>query len=124
MENETKLDLIFEWFDENFYAGKFDDCDHFLEHANLAAMSHSVLIAILTASLPAREFLPARAAFFDRVAAKIQAENPAEAAALLGGLKGDDRTLASKLRRCRARIVASGQRLLSADEISAELGRD
>lgn len=60
------IDLIHDFFDENFRAGHFAYCDSFLFRTDPSKLTDNILISILTATLPATSKLSVRANFWVR----------------------------------------------------------
>lgn len=82
---ERSLDVIFDNIDEMLLSSKFDECSKLLEFLAVDRFTNEQLLTILTATLPAKALLPARAAFLAKVTTTIS-ERGAEAADLLVGL--------------------------------------
>src|SRR5690606_2216483 len=68
MASDTALDdAIYDAVDEALLAGKFAEIDSMLQMHGVEYASRHVSLAILTATLPARDKLPHRAEYFERV---------------------------------------------------------
>ncbi|MCR4318523.1 MAG: hypothetical protein NUW37_19445 [Planctomycetes bacterium] len=66
------LDLIYDQVDEMMLAGRFDELDSLLNSSNLENLSTSLLLGLLTASLPGRGRLTARKNLFERASSILE----------------------------------------------------
>jgi hypothetical protein len=84
-------DLIVDFFDNHFDQGQFVICDEALCRINsrsLELFSDTVLVALLAVTAPARERLPSRTDFSNRVSELMVARHGEhEAAAILDSLR-------------------------------------
>jgi len=78
--------VLMRGIDELLRNGQFTACDRLLTAADVSSMSTRQLLTLLTATLPARDRLPTRSSFFEKVALRMKAERSADAEALLAGL--------------------------------------
>jgi hypothetical protein len=83
---EESLDVIFDTIDEMLLALKFDECDLALSRLPVENLSNAQLLTVLTATLGAKEHLPNRSAFVNRVRAQLKRWN-ADVSSLLAGLE-------------------------------------
>jgi hypothetical protein len=83
---DRALDIIFSEMDKLFRKGDFDVCNRLLELLDVDHLSPNLLIAFLTITLSAHEWLPARTDFYSRIENRL-AHQPNKAK-LLSGLKG------------------------------------
>ena len=66
-QTDLALDLIYDQTDKYFREGKFESVNQLLADVNAANYSVDILLGILTATLPAKEHLANRSAFFSAV---------------------------------------------------------
>lgn len=83
---ELGLDLIYDTFDELLQRRQFALCNSVLLSADALKLGTVYLVAVLTATRPAKTFLPDRADFFQACKSLFLQENPVIASALLEGL--------------------------------------
>lgn len=83
---DRALDIIFSEIDKLFRKGDFDVCNRLLELLDIEHLSPNLLIAFLTITLPAHEWLPARPNFYSRVEKRLA--NQPNRTKMLSGLKG------------------------------------
>lgn len=83
--SEAALDLIYDDIDQLLRHHRFAECDYVLCCTDVASCSVDILLALLTATLPAKAKLSTRAAFLQHVEQSLRSrnENPDE---LLEGL--------------------------------------
>ena len=81
---DAALDVLYDRVDDLLKAKQFPAVDDFLRHANVGTLSVDVLLGLLTATLPARSKLPARAKFFGDVEASIKTRGQWENGLLAG----------------------------------------
>ena len=81
---DAALDLLYEHIDETLLAGEFDRVDGLLEAVDPAKESVSVLVTILTATLPARKRLAKRKGFFIAVERALRESGCLESGLLTG----------------------------------------
>lgn len=63
---DDAIDLIFTEIDSALRAGRFDICDNILESIDPHDLSDDLVLALLTATLPAASKLPSRQSFYER----------------------------------------------------------
>jgi len=83
---DAQLDILFDWTDSMMTAGRFHDLDAAIAAYQPEQMETALLLGVLTATLPARSKLPARAKFYEDVE-RIVAERGEMEPGLLDGLK-------------------------------------
>jgi hypothetical protein len=82
------MDVLFDWVDTSFSAGRFEEIDRFLKEVTVDFQTIQMLVGMLSITLATKSELKNRAEFFNRVFEKVTAErNPKSAARLLEGLK-------------------------------------
>lgn len=74
-------DRVFDFFEESFEGGAQDIsvCDLAIREVDVTRLSDTVLVAILAVTAPARDYLPSRPGFLNRVRAQLAITNPDEA---------------------------------------------
>lgn len=83
---DTALDLIYDSVDELLHGARFALCDSVLQETDASQCSIDVLLALLTATLPAKSRLATRAQFFQRVENSLR-ERGEYVADVLAGLE-------------------------------------
>jgi len=81
---DSALDIIFDQIDEMLLAGQFDRIDELLIETATDDYSVEVLLGILPATLPAKDRLPSRDAFFERVTQTLQTRGELKDGLLVG----------------------------------------
>lgn len=81
---DAALDVLYDRVDDLLKASQFSAVDNLLRQADVASISVDVLLGLLTATLPARSKLPARAEFFADAEASIKARGEWEDGLLAG----------------------------------------
>lgn len=71
-QTDIALDLIFDQIDEMLLAGQFECVNELLADIPTDKYSLELLLGILTATLPAKNRMPVRAAFFERVSRTLE----------------------------------------------------
>ncbi|MBI3406914.1 MAG: hypothetical protein HY040_00975 [Planctomycetes bacterium] len=84
--SDASLDLIYDEIDELLRAQRFADIDEILREAAVPNCSTDVLLAILTATAPAKSRLAARSDFFQQVKSVLDTRDEKEPG-LLDGLE-------------------------------------
>ncbi len=69
--NGTALDVIYDAIDEFMESARFEELDKFLAETDVAGRSKRVLLALLTATLPATDQLTSRHNFYVRVKGEL-----------------------------------------------------
>lgn len=69
---EEREDLVHDWFDDRFHAGEFDECAFVLPLVDLEPLPPEMCVALLVATLPAKEELTTRPEFVDRVGRALE----------------------------------------------------
>ncbi|TFH46695.1 MAG: hypothetical protein E4H01_09535 [Lysobacterales bacterium] len=87
MNEDDKLDEIFNKVDDLFLAGKFEEADALLSAVDPREIGETLTIGWLTITFAARDRLQNRDALVARARAYFEAEIPEAAAALLKGLE-------------------------------------
>lgn len=85
-ETDRALDLLFDTVDDLLLAGRFGECDAILRSADAGEWSATLLVGLLTVTLPARGRLAERAPFVERTRAEL-AGRGRDTKALLSGLE-------------------------------------
>ncbi|MCI0643158.1 MAG: hypothetical protein L0Y72_18240 [Gemmataceae bacterium] len=85
--NDASLDLIYDSVDELLRASQFEECNEILKGIEVESCSIDVLLAILTATAPARSQLKSRDQFFQLVKSFVERRGLQEPG-LLDGLEG------------------------------------
>lgn len=83
---DTALDLIYDSVDELLHGARFALCDSVLQETDTSQCSIDVLLALLTATLPAKSRLATRTKFFQRVETSLR-ERGEYSADVLSGLE-------------------------------------
>lgn len=83
-QTDAALDLLYDNVDELLRGGRFAELGRLLDAVQTAEYSADLLLGLLTATLPARSRLPARAAFFERVQRTLQQRGELESGLLTG----------------------------------------
>lgn len=88
MTTAAEIDRMWAAYDEDFLAGRFADADARMRAIDVSTTGPTLAIAILAATLPARDLLPSRAAFVEAVRARRLAagDDPAEVERVMRGL--------------------------------------
>ena len=81
---DTALDVWYDRVDDLLKARQFEVVDGLLRQANVSSLSVDVLLGLLTATLPARSRLSARAKFFADAEASIKTRGEWESGLLAG----------------------------------------
>lgn len=84
---ERTLDLIFEWFDDQFQGEHFAECDTLFDQVNVSRLSVRALIGILSITLNLKANLARRGAFLNAVRSRLTHERPNDVVKLLRGLE-------------------------------------
>jgi hypothetical protein len=85
-KKEESLDVIFDNLDEMLLGLKFAECDALLQEIPIGELSNAQLLTVLTATVAAKESLPRRNIFVDRVKSVLN-KRRADAPRLLAGLE-------------------------------------
>lgn len=83
-QTDAALDIIFDQIDEMLLAGEFDRVDQLLIEIMPGDFSVDLLLGLLTATLPAKNRLSNREAFFERVAQTLHDRGEAKDGLLVG----------------------------------------
>ena len=84
---DAALDAVLKTFDDLFLAGKFDEANSFLMEIDVNRLSVSLMVGILTATLPAKTQLPSRPTFVATIEAALRQIEPQRVERLLIGLR-------------------------------------
>lgn len=84
---EAAADVIYDLFDDALGDGRIEDVDQLLGHIDIERLSVFPLVGLLTITSAAREHLPARAALYEKIAARIRLELPDRVDRILVGLR-------------------------------------
>lgn len=84
---DEALDVLYREVDGLLRAGAFDECDAALGSFQTSRLDVTLLVGLLTASLPAKDVLPHRGELVHRVAARLQIVAPDRVKRLIGGLR-------------------------------------
>jgi hypothetical protein len=73
-QEDEALDIVYDLFDDTLHEGRYSDVDTLLGSLTncVSIFSSSLLIGILTATLPAKSRLPHRASFFLSVEERLR----------------------------------------------------
>ena len=85
-ESSLALDMIFRQVDQLLRDGKFPEVDRVLQAAPIEGTSLTVLLGLLSITLPASQYLPSRDSFFEQVW-RACVNRGRNADKLLGGLR-------------------------------------
>ena len=69
---DETLDQLYDLIDEKFTAGHFEEVNRFLNNVRVKDIHTDILMGILTATLPAKNKLPARETFMAKTEAIIR----------------------------------------------------
>jgi len=83
---DAQIDIIFAWADSMMVRGRFEDLNNVIAAYRPGEMSTDILLAVLTATNPAKSKLPARAKFYEDVERLVNERGENEPM-LLDGLK-------------------------------------
>ncbi|MBX4209247.1 hypothetical protein KW799_00905 [Candidatus Parcubacteria bacterium] len=83
---QRKLDVLYDAIDDSFKAGDFKSVDNLLKGIDVKKESVTMLLAYLTATLPAKWKLEHRKGFFERVRQEISSR-PDSNKDILSGLE-------------------------------------
>jgi hypothetical protein len=81
---DSALDLLFDQIDEMLLASDFSRVDRLLLETAPESLSVDLLIGLLTATLPAKDRLPNRKYFLERVERSLQERGELESGLLVG----------------------------------------
>ena len=81
---DSALDALYDRVDDLLKTGEFEALNDMLQDARVGSLSTDVLLGVLTATLPARSKLPARAKFFHDAGAAIRGRGEWENGLLAG----------------------------------------
>ena len=81
---DAALDVLYDRVDDLLKAKQFTAIDNLLRETTVASYSVDILLALLTATFPARSKLPARSKFFADVEASIKGRGEWENSLLAG----------------------------------------
>lgn len=81
---DTALDLVYDQIDERLLAGRFTEVDQLLATVSVADLSLDLLLALLTATLPARNQLANRARFFAAIEETLRQREEYDDGLLIG----------------------------------------
>ena len=92
--NADRIDWIYNTVDDLLLAGKFAEVDTMLRDVDLETLGIAEMLSYLTITLYATEKLHDRAAFYDRVRARLLVVDPSRADGLLRGLSSPSGSIA------------------------------
>ncbi len=75
---DAAMDLLYDAVDGMLLAGEFEGVDDLLALADVSDYPPAVLVGFLTVTYAAKDLLPARAGYGERVRARLAAEMPPE----------------------------------------------
>jgi|GEM_PF-4751957 len=84
---DDAIDSIFNKFYDWFEAGGFSDADEALQLMRLDRLNTYLIVAVLSATLPAQSRLPSRVQFVEAARKVFEKTEPNEVEALLSGLE-------------------------------------
>jgi hypothetical protein len=81
------IDFVLETMDELILAKDYDTCDRLLLRADVSRLSTHAMLTLLMETFRAKGVLPAREGFYQRVEARLRADQPQRADSLLAGMR-------------------------------------
>jgi len=81
---DSALDLIYDRVDELLHGAEWPACAAILDGVNVSECSTDILLALLTATLPAKGRIPSRGGFFERVGRELRVRGEHEGRLLAG----------------------------------------
>lgn len=81
------IDFVLETVDELLLARDYNTCDRLLQRAEVDRLSIHAMLTLLMETFRAKGALPAREGFYQRVEARLRADQPQRADSLLAGMR-------------------------------------
>lgn len=85
-KSDDALDLLFEKVDDLLVEGRMEQCDRLLKKIDEKRLDTSLLVGVLSITLPAKTSLKERPSFFERAKTRLQELAPGRSERLLSGL--------------------------------------